>query len=330
MAEPKIEETLEEITLRHKKELKELNSQITALKKTATKGDKKRKKEVQIEVEKLEKEFRSRQQNELELFKSTKPTPKENSSNNDTLDSKPKNLEEHNEDNLDDDITDITDKLLARLDAMRIEDEKKTPIQSKVNEENKKPKINRQKERKKKKAAKLAEIQREAEEESKNQVNMKEVESNAIKEMATKMGFTVKEIAADGHCLFNAISDQLRIRHKIEISHSDIRKNTAMYMRNNTDDFIPFFSNTQDGNLYSLEQFQNYCDDLENTALWGGEIEIRAISQIYEIPIHVIQMNSPILKMFDEKFPDKEPIVISYHRHMYGLGAHYNSLITLG
>ncbi|CAG8626459.1 2240_t:CDS:2 [Diversispora eburnea] len=269
MAEPKIEETLEEITLRHKKELKELNSQITALKKTATKGDKKRKKEVQIEVEKLEKEFRSRQQNELELFKSTKPIAKENSSNNnnDTLDSKPKNLEERNEDNLDDDITDITDKLLARLDSMRIEDEKKAPIQT----------------------AKLAEMQREAEEESKNQVNLKEVESNAIKEMATKMGFTVKEI-----------------------SHKDIRKNTAMYMRNNTDDFMPFFSNTQDGNLFSLEQFQNYCDNLENTALWGGEIEIRAISQIYEIPIHVIQMNSPVLKMFDEKYPDKEPIIISY------------------
>lgn len=81
-------ETLEEITLRHKKELRELNVQITALKKTATKGDKKRKKEVQIEIEKLEKEVRSRQQKELQLIKSTDPAEKENSSNIQTLDSK--------------------------------------------------------------------------------------------------------------------------------------------------------------------------------------------------------------------------------------------------
>ncbi|CAG8746575.1 18767_t:CDS:1, partial [Acaulospora morrowiae] len=51
-------ETIEEIALRHKKELKELNSQITSLRKTITKGDKKRKKEVQNEIKKLEEDLR--------------------------------------------------------------------------------------------------------------------------------------------------------------------------------------------------------------------------------------------------------------------------------
>lgn len=35
----------------------------------------------------------------------------------------------------------------------------------------------------------------------------------------------------------------------------DIRKNTAMYMRNNIDDFIPFFSSTHDGDLCSPGEF---------------------------------------------------------------------------
>lgn len=56
-------------------------------------------------------------------------------------------MEERNEDSSEDAI-DIADKLLARLDAMRVEDENKAPIQAKVNEESKKPRTkNRQQER---------------------------------------------------------------------------------------------------------------------------------------------------------------------------------------
>jgi OTU domain-containing protein 6 len=61
-------ETFEELTLRHKKELKELNAKTTALKRTATKGDKKRKKEVQNEIAKLEAELHKRQEEEVRQF----------------------------------------------------------------------------------------------------------------------------------------------------------------------------------------------------------------------------------------------------------------------
>lgn len=37
-------------------------------------------------------------------------------------------------------------------------------------------------------------MQREAEEEAKNQANMKDIELNAIREVATKMGLTIKEV----------------------------------------------------------------------------------------------------------------------------------------
>jgi OTU domain-containing protein 6 len=54
-----------EIQARHKRELKTLTAQITALKKSATKGDKVKKKEVLAEIEKLEKETRDRHDREL-------------------------------------------------------------------------------------------------------------------------------------------------------------------------------------------------------------------------------------------------------------------------
>ncbi|CAJ0874210.1 15985_t:CDS:2 [Entrophospora sp. SA101] len=60
-------------------------------------------------------------------------------------------------------------------------------------------KPNRQKLRKERKAAKLKELEQEADEEIKNQVNMKEVESNSINQIISKLGFTIKEINPDGH-----------------------------------------------------------------------------------------------------------------------------------
>ncbi|CAG8551460.1 3010_t:CDS:2, partial [Acaulospora colombiana] len=227
-----------------------------------------------------------------------------------------------------DDLDDITDRLLARLEATHIDNEIKTPTQPKIDENIRKPKINRQQERKRRKAAKLAEMQREAEEDANNQVNMREVELNAIKDLAERMGLIVEEIVPDGHCLYNAISDQLRIRYQMEADYKKIRKGVAAYMRNNVDEFVAFIPNTQDGELCSLEQFNKYCDDIENTAVWGGEIELRAISKVYKVPVHIVQMDSPLLKMSDDEFPGKEPMTISFHRYMYGLGAHYNSLRT--
>ncbi|CAG8774606.1 1902_t:CDS:2, partial [Acaulospora morrowiae] len=149
------------------------------------------------------------------------------------------------------------------------------------------------------------------EEDASKQVNMREVEHNSIKSLAERMGLTIEEIAPDGHCLYNAISDQLRIKFQVEADYKKIRKDVAVYMRNNTEEFLPFLPNSKDGELCSLEQFQKYCDDIENTATWGGEIEIRAISKVYEIPIHVVQMGSPLLKMSDDEFSGKEPIIIS-------------------
>ena len=74
---PDISETFEELTLRHKKELKDLTAKITALKKTATKGDKKRKKEVQNNIAKLEAECRKRQEEEVRQFQQQSPSKNE-------------------------------------------------------------------------------------------------------------------------------------------------------------------------------------------------------------------------------------------------------------
>ena len=51
---------------RHKREQKALTSQITSLKKTVTKGEKSKRKEVLAEVDRLERELKERHQRELD------------------------------------------------------------------------------------------------------------------------------------------------------------------------------------------------------------------------------------------------------------------------
>ena len=60
---------LESLLGRHKREQKALVSKVTSLKKTVTKGEKSKRKEVLIEVDRLEKELKERHERELKEFK---------------------------------------------------------------------------------------------------------------------------------------------------------------------------------------------------------------------------------------------------------------------
>jgi OTU domain-containing protein 6 len=54
------------------------------------------------------------------------------------------------------------------------------------------------------------------------------------------------------------------------------------------------------------------------------QIELRALTQSLRLPIEVIQAEGrPVL--IGEEFGGNAPLVITYHRHYYGLGEHYNS-----
>lgn len=60
-------------------------------------------------------------------------------------------------------------------------------------------------------------MQERAEHEAAGQVNMNEVERKAIEELAVALAVSIQDITADGHCLYNAISDQLLQHYHIEV-----------------------------------------------------------------------------------------------------------------
>lgn len=72
-------------------------------------------------------------------------------------------------------------------------------------------------------------------------------------------------------------------------------------------------------------QFEKYCLSIRDTAIWGGEPEILALSRAYGIRIHVLQSGTPHVVVHDvagslEDEPSGPVAWITYHRKMYALG----------
>ncbi|BGP40304.1 OTU protein [Rhodotorula kratochvilovae] len=190
-------------------------------------------------------------------------------------------------------------------------------------------KVNRQHARKLRKAEEFEQQRRDAEAEvlAENDRSV-ELEKQAIDSQCQKLKVMVKEIDPDGHCMYSAIADQanfLKLSPTKE-TYQDTRKKAAAYMRAHPDEFLPFLPSEIDPeNMMSPTEFARYCDTVENTAEWGGEPEIRALSLHYQAPVIVVQAGTEMVEHGSD-FPRERAILISYHRKMYGLGEHYNSL----
>ncbi|CAE6414009.1 unnamed protein product [Rhizoctonia solani] len=166
-------------------------------------------------------------------------------------------------------------------------------------------------------------------------------EEEAIMEECKAQGIHMVEIPPDGHCLYTAVADQLALLGLIPSSavHPSTTRNAAAdYMLAHPDSFIPFLPSVEgeDGagadsaGLLSPQQFQVYCARIRDTGTWGGEPEIMALANAYKVPIHVVQSGPQRVVVHQPQDgqvlkPDAA-VKISYHRRMYGLGEHYNSL----
>lgn len=166
-------------------------------------------------------------------------------------------------------------------------------------------------------------------------------EEQTINKTCDELGVKMWEINPDGHCLFSAVADQLAILGIVpssQATYTETRRAAADYIQAHPDDFLPFLPSLEgedsagstESGLMSQQEFEAYCAKIRDTAVWGGEPEILALSKAYNVPIHVIQGPAPHIVVHnpsDTPPPDDSRVVrISYHRRMYGLGEHYNSL----
>lgn len=73
-------------------------------------------------------------------------------------------------------------------------------------------------------------------------VDEAEEERQGMSLACDSLNVDLHEITPDGHCLYSAVADQLRLAGLGGYDYQGTRKVTAEYMRRHRDDFLPFIS----------------------------------------------------------------------------------------
>ncbi|CAA2976074.1 Hypothetical predicted protein [Olea europaea subsp. europaea] len=176
-------------------------------------------------------------------------------------------------------------------------------------------------------------------EEQTKMVNDRMIESEKLEQKLTPLGLTINEIKSDGHCLYRAVEDQLALHSggSSPYTYQELREMVAAYMRKHSSEFFPFFLSEniaeEESEKSLAERFENHCREVESTAAWGGQLELGALTHCLKKHITVFSGSFPDVEMGKEyKSADgtgssSSSIMLSYHRHAFGLGEHYNSVV---
>jgi len=116
--------------------------------------------------------------------------------------------------------------------------------------------------------------------------------------------------------MYSALVDQLK-RHGIGYTSKILRTLAADYILANKQEFSPFIDGP--------EPFEVYCQNINNPAVWGSQLELQALSHVLKSPIYVYSADGPIAKMGESYSGD--PLLLSFHKHEYTMGEHYNSVV---
>jgi OTU domain-containing protein 6 len=310
-------ESLEALQTRHRKEQRDLIARTTQKKKSA---NKKTRKGVNDECERLEQELKERQIKELAALNGEDPadTP----------------AEEEDEEAVKEEDAHPTDDLENGVDALSMPG---SPTSDTPPPQNAKKKQNRAKARLARRAAEQEAIVAQARAEAAALPNLREQERTRMREQMGKHGLQEKEIRADGHCLYAAVADQMEhasldLKPRIQptiigngegtqvLPYKTVRYAAADFIEQNPDDFVGFME----------EPLEAYLPKIRDTGEWGGHMELMALAKTYGIKINVLHGDGQVDKVESgeaEEEPEKEKeIWLGYYKHSHGLGEHYNSL----
>ncbi|MCO5579529.1 hypothetical protein L7F22_033384 [Adiantum nelumboides] len=129
-------------------------------------------------------------------------------------------------------------------------------------------------------------------------------------EIRRSRGLEMWRMAEDGNCLFRAVADQVYGDPEM---HNETRQMCIDYMEKERDHFSQFVT----------ESFSAYCKRKRRDRAFGNNLEIQAMAEMYNRPIHIFCYGSEPKNIFQGSYEtDLPPIRLSYHRNN-----HYNSLV---
>ena len=125
-------------------------------------------------------------------------------------------------------------------------------------------------------------------------------------------GFLLRRMAEDGGCLFRAVADQV---YGDQRWHDVVRRQCIDHMEKNRDYYSAFVT----------EEFDSYLNRKRRLDCYGNNIEIQAMSELYNRPIQIFRYSTEPINIFQtsESGDKNYPIRLSYHNR-----SHYNSLAS--
>jgi hypothetical protein len=140
-----------------------------------------------------------------------------------------------------------------------------------------------------------------------------------------KVNLRVKEIAGDGNCLYRAIAHQV---YGDENFYEITKSKCLDYLELEKDFFSMFIEDGKD-------KFEDYISMKRINGVWGDDIEIQALSELYNRPIEIFSHSIEPLKTFHEntkgfaRYDGERQEILPAIKISYHGSSHYNSLIPI-
>ena len=226
---------MEALLADHRREKKETQARIQALKNSVPKGDKRKKKEIQEIIDQFEKQLADKHKAELAALQPEGST--------------------------------------AQVEEDVQEKEEKEEVSPKK-------KVNRQEQRKLRKAQAAKEQREAVERELANAPDPKEVELKTLLAKLEPEELSIKEVRADGHCLFAAVAFLLSSHWVAEEQRPPIdeiwalRAQVVTYIEAHKEETLPFLVDDKTGDMMTEDGFTTYCREMRTKPVWGGAPEV--------------------------------------------------------
>ena len=136
--------------------------------------------------------------------------------------------------------------------------------------------------------------------------------------MKVELNFEIKKVADDGNCIFSAFAHQV---YGDDSLHAIMREKCCDYMELHSDKFNEFID-TED----HYRDFSHYLETMRTLRTWGGNLEITALSELYQRRVEVYaQQTTPRITLSESVNYNNElpPIRVTFKN-----GNHYNSVVA--
>ncbi len=136
----------------------------------------------------------------------------------------------------------------------------------------------------------------------------RQLEAEAISSRLKGLGLRIHEIPSDGDCLYAAIAHQLSTVKGGGGGGgvAGLRSLTSAELRAHPADYLPFLTDPKTGDMMTGAGFEDYCRELESSPVWGGQVEVMALSKALRVPLVVVQAEGPNVEVGTEEFNKEE------------------------